>query len=221
MLLLLTSFSSYALANVADYLEKSSGMSRSIVDNKLAKINHYCRWLEGDWQRYYHVLPRIINERGLKIGCEIGVSVGGHSEAILKSTNIQKLYSVDPYKINKAGFSEEDDIFHDLLFLWVEYRLNKYAPRSQMVRLFSVEASALFENESLDFVFIDGDHSYEAVRDDINAWYSKVRIGGIVSGDDYTTWPGVKKAVDEIFGKKGLTVYHDDREPRVWWVERV
>ena len=48
---------------------------------------------------------------------------------------------------------------------------------------------------------IDGDHTYEAVRDDIKAWMPKMRIGAIMSGDDYN-WPGVRKAVDEAFGRK-------------------
>lgn len=67
----------------------------------------------------------------------------------------------------------------------------------------SLESSKLFEDDSLDFVFIDASHEYEDVKNDILAWLPKVKDGGILAGHDYyvnTDWfPGVKKAVNEIF----------------------
>jgi predicted O-methyltransferase YrrM len=61
------------------------------------------------------------------------------------------------------------------------------------------EAVKLFEDDSLDAVFIDADHSYEAVKLDIQNWMPKVRKGGILAGHDYTySWPGVVRAVDEL-----------------------
>jgi len=63
----------------------------------------------------------------------------------------------------------------------------------------TIEATDLFEDKSLDAVFIDADHSYEAVKLDIINWMPKIRKGGILAGHDYTrSWPGVIKAVDEI-----------------------
>lgn len=63
----------------------------------------------------------------------------------------------------------------------------------------SVEAAAQIPYSSLDFVFIDGDHSYEAVRDDIKAWLPRVKKGGWIGGHDYATEDGVTKAVNEAF----------------------
>jgi predicted O-methyltransferase YrrM len=61
------------------------------------------------------------------------------------------------------------------------------------------EAVKLFDDESLDAVFIDADHSYEAVKLDIQNWMPKVRRGGILAGHDYVpSWPGVVRAVDEL-----------------------
>jgi len=60
-----------------------------------------------------------------------------------------------------------------------------------------------FEPRTLDIVFIDGDHEYEGVSNDIEAWLPKVKNGGIIAGHDYDTpFPGVMKAVDEAFGTK-------------------
>lgn len=61
-----------------------------------------------------------------------------------------------------------------------------------------------------DVVYIDADHSYESVRDDIRAWYPKVAVGGALCGHDYHTdgkvWPGVRRAVDEFVAQHGLTL---------------
>ena len=70
----------------------------------------------------------------------------------------------------------------------------------QAHRMTTNEAAGLFKDESLDAVFIDADHSYEAVKMDIENWMPKVRKGGILAGHDYNSaWPGVIKAVNEIF----------------------
>jgi len=64
------------------------------------------------------------------------------------------------------------------------------------VRCSSLDAALLYKNESLDFVFIDADHSYKEVKKDILAWMPKIKNGGILSGHDYP-FPDVKRAVDE------------------------
>jgi predicted O-methyltransferase YrrM len=67
------------------------------------------------------------------------------------------------------------------------------------------EASKLFEDGSLDGVFIDADHSYEAVKQDIQNWLPKIRVGGILAGHDYnSTFQEVMKAVNELLHGFGL-----------------
>lgn len=68
----------------------------------------------------------------------------------------------------------------------------------QSHRMTTDEAVPLFSDGSLDAVFIDADHTYEAVKRDIANWMPKVRKGGILAGHDYIhTWPGVIQAVNE------------------------
>ena len=72
------------------------------------------------------------------------------------------------------------------------------------MRTTSLEASEQFEDDSLDFVFIDASHEYEDVKRDICAWLPKVKVGGVLAGHDYypeggwSVWPGVRKAVEEL-----------------------
>lgn len=68
------------------------------------------------------------------------------------------------------------------------------------LRTTSAIAATIVKN-GLGAVYIDGDHTYESVRDDIKAWLPKIRKGGILAGHDYgASWHGVKKAVDEVLG---------------------
>ncbi len=74
-----------------------------------------------------------------------------------------------------------------------------------LIALESERASKLFPDQSLDCVFIDGEHSYEPVLRDINLWKPKVKPGGYLSGDDYgEPWGGVIKAVDELFPERTI-----------------
>jgi hypothetical protein len=68
------------------------------------------------------------------------------------------------------------------------------------LRMPSTSAARIFEDNSIDFCFIDADHAYEAVKEDLHSWYPKIRPGGLIAGHDYGgADPGVKRAVDEFF----------------------
>ena len=82
--------------------------------------------------------------------------------------------------------------------------------------LSSLEAVKFYDDNSLDFVFIDAEHSYESVIQDIQAWLPKIKKGGILAGDDYLkVHPGVIKAVDEIFGEN-KRIYK-----RIWLYDKI
>lgn len=72
------------------------------------------------------------------------------------------------------------------------------------IQIDSVSGASRFEDDSVFFAFLDADHLYEGIRDDIAAWKGKIKSGGILAGHDYRVkeWPGVEKAVDEIFGSR-------------------
>lgn len=67
----------------------------------------------------------------------------------------------------------------------------------------SPKCAEMYQDKSINFVFIDGDHSYDAVVKDINAWMPKIKKGGILSGHDYEI-PSVKKACHDVLGERTL-----------------
>lgn len=134
---------------------------------------------------------------------EVGVLRGEYSKVILDS-GVGFLYLVDPYL--------EDDMYSQKqLTEYKESMLRLLEPynNKKFIELPSVEASKQFEDNSLDYVYIDGCHLYEYVRDDIAAWYPKVRSGGILSGHDFGCFStaGVILAVSELCKKYNLSVF--------------
>jgi hypothetical protein len=82
------------------------------------------------------------------------------------------------------------------------------------LRMDSEMASRIATDSSVQFLFLDGDHSAAAVRQDLEAWFPKMRVGSVMSGHDY--WQDqVRLQVDAFFAAKGLPV---ERNGQCWWV---
>lgn len=101
---------------------------------------------------------------------------GGSDEPAHKADpDLERVYEV--FKQNIEGVSGADVSIH---------------------RMRTVEASDLFEDRSVDFIWVDAGHEYEDVIADLKAWWPKLVIGGVIGGDDLPM-DGVKRAVNEFF----------------------
>jgi len=163
--------------------------------------------------RRWETLYNLLKNRDHRIGVEIGSFKGATSKYLLSYLkNLETLICVDPWikypdfekviynkKLQKADFDK--DVYQVFL-----NNIEEYKNKVNICRMFSSEAVKYIENNSLDFIFIDGNHSYEYVKEDIELWYPKIKKGGLISGHDYGQDPkkypgfGVDKAVHEIFG---------------------
>lgn len=122
---------------------------------------------------------------------EVGTWTGDFAEALLKHTECKKLFCVDPY-IFFNDFSYRDSMnlkLHsdaDKRYQAAKRRLEGVAGpgRVEILRKTSMEAVHNFQDESLDFVYIDANHEYKYALEDILAWYRKIRSGGLLAGDD-------------------------------------
>ena len=142
-------------------------------------------------------------------GAEIGVLGGGHAGRMLRNwPELTMLHLVDSY----GGMSTEDP-----RFLKVARGFEPHKGRIKWHVMTSVEAAKTFDDESLDFVYIDANHEIAEVKADMSAWWPRVKIGGVLCGHDYFSNRGVKKAVDEWAAERNHFVFSTDPD---WWIFR-
>ena len=113
------------------------------------------------------------------------------------------VYSIDPWEDNEE-LKESQKVYAEC-----KSRLEDYQERSVMIKDYSPQAAVNFGDEQVDFVYIDGLHDYQSVKKDIEAWWKKLRIGGILAGHDFNTakWTGVVRAVSEFCDENNLSCY--------------
>jgi hypothetical protein len=128
-------------------------------------------------------LPQFFVEMGYKVGAEIGVYRGEFTEKFCKAG--LTMYAIDPWIGYKgAGRTERVQEMQDYNYNCAKKTLSPYK-NCTLIRKSSMDALNDFRSESLDFVYIDGDHRFPFVAEDIYEWYWKVKRGGIISGHDY------------------------------------
>jgi predicted O-methyltransferase YrrM len=140
-----------------------------------------------------HKLIELVPQHTVMV--EVG-SLAGFSTRIF-SLYFDKVISVDPYI---SGYDAKDGNSEPIRLRLARdlFTLRFFDdPRVEQINKKSEEAVYQFEDNSLDFVYIDAGHFYEAVKIDIQIWMPKVKKGFFIAGDDYE-WPGVAQAVQEL-----------------------
>lgn len=153
------------------------------------------------------------------VGLEIGCDRGDSSVGLLKDLpNVLKLTSIDPY-INYIDWNGVNENTRDFFYLHSKDRLSRFGDRHELVRKTSDDALVDFADETYDFIFIDGLHTYEQVLIDCRNYYSKIKSGGIFAGHDYRVIEGVRNAVNEFFAEIDQKIsYSDSYESDVWYL---
>jgi predicted O-methyltransferase YrrM len=191
-----------------------------------ADLNEFVRIVHGPiWTKYkpttaaYGIIP-LLQDLGDGIrGVEVGVCLGINSHMMLESCpGIAELIGVDHYKayMDWDGYvtqSRQDNAYEQL-----QANLFHIGPRFRHMKLSSTDAAAAFADGELDFVFIDADHSMRAVLQDLDAWWPKIRVGGIMSGHDSNLF-SVNFAVTSWAKRHGVdpTGMHTSSNEAWWW----
>ena len=150
------------------------------------------------------------------IGCEIGVYRGEHTKVMLHNLPIKKLYCIDPY----IGYTDGSGIKTNNVKEIAKQNLKDFSNKIVFIYKKSEECYNLFKDGSLDFVYIDGNHSYENVKQDIELYFPKIRKGCIIGGHDFSTkYFGVCKAVIEFAENNGFRVM-GDKNNNDWWIKK-
>lgn len=151
---------------------------------------------------------------------EIGVFKGGSTVFILNNFDIKMYYAIDPFELYEEYY--EGTVINwfnevgngDLCYKQVKKRLIKYS-NIKLIRDYSYNASKLIKDNELDICWIDGNHAYKYVFQDIESWFPKVKKKGFICGDDIFL-PEVYKAVKDFFDNK-FDVFIGNRS---WFVRK-
>jgi len=119
---------------------------------------------------------------------EVGVEKGLNAAEMVQKMNIDKLYVIDdylPYSDYLGGLCPQyiQDEVYQIMFTNLRSHLDKIV----FITKSSLLAATLFCDEFFDFVYIDGNHNYESVKQDMTVWFPKVKKGGILGGHDFDT----------------------------------
>lgn len=160
---------------------------------------------------------------------EVGVFLGALSEYLLRRNPSLHLTMVDnwlPAECQPRSYRDTGDEHANASAEKVAIQRTEafrraaiFGDRAKIIEKTSAAAAREALDASLDLVFLDADHSYDGVRDDIASWLPKVRLGGWIGGHDYDNptplydFSGVKRAVDEAFGDRVETDLNF-----TWWV---
>lgn len=157
--------------------------------------------LTVDWKKRKsqrrHVLEWLIENNQCKTMVEIGVRYGGTSFYLLNSFPDLILYGIDT----------------DITQFYSQEIQEKYGDRLIAIQGSSHTVNDLIPDNSIDIIFIDGDHSYEAVKKDIALYLPKLKNGGLLTGHDID-YPGVNQAVNEI-------IDNYDVAPNYVWFKKI
>jgi len=143
---------------------------------------------------------------------EIGVLNGDHARVLKHLLMPSMLYLIDPWENNDQAHTRVTKLFeHDSSTVVVPMR--------------SDEAAHHFVNDSVHFVYVDGGHTYEVVKSDLETWWDKIKVGGYLAGHDYNKLftqienapCGVKQAVDEFAEKYNLKLNLCANNQRNFW----
>jgi methyltransferase family protein len=184
---------------MTDIIQSGLGQWRKLGDAE--RVKGAAR-LRRDRFRVIMALPR----HG--IGAEVGVWRGDFSALILRLNRPKTLFLVDPWAhsdehqrsmYGRRAQPEMDEIHKSVV--------ERFARREQVVVRRETSAEAGSSLSQLDWAYIDGDHTYEAVKADLEAFGKLVRPGGVMAGDDYAAnawWSGgVRRAVEEYGAQIG------------------
>lgn len=155
-----------------------------------------------------------LNDNHNLMGVEIGVKYGNHAKGILNDLSIEKLFLIDPWEnIVERGFfwtQEYTNCFNE-----AKNNLSQFEKKIKFIKKKSEDALSDVP-DNLDFVYIDGNHTYKFVKKDIELYYPKVKDSGVIGGHDIWSF-NVFIAILGFVLKKRLLLHLYLKDPD-WWI---
>lgn len=158
----------------------------------------------------YHEMVGIAEDGALfvELGSFLGQSTAAMAAMIKRSNKQIRFDAVDIFELSEFS----DDVHHDIVKEHGGNFLQAFTNNLlkadvldivNIVKATSLQAASRYPDRSISYLMIDASHKYQDVCDDIRAWYPKIKMGGIISGDDYD-WEEVNKAVVDTIPKHSV-----------------
>ena len=181
--------------------------NESILDTHLKKRFEH-EGSRSNWKIRHPSNVELYKNKKCEVCIEIGLARGEFAATMLREVpSITEYYGIDPFlggydsadamSSELAKFNNKENGTNDRWANTLLYQLRSYECKFRLYKGFSHEISANFRNESIDCLFIDGDHTYSGVKRDLQHYIPLMKSNGLVVFDDYN-FVGVKKALDEL-----------------------
>jgi predicted O-methyltransferase YrrM len=189
-------------------------------------MNHFYKDIQG-WSAfipwYKEAVSRAPTNREsifVEIGCWKGRSAAYMGVEIANSGKPITFYTIDTFQGSDEPAHKVDPIIKKgKLYEHATKNLRPVDEFVQIIMADSVRISSEFEDDSVDFLLIDGDHTHKGVTKDLQAWYPKIKTGGIIAGDDWR-WNSVRSAVEEFFPNSEIETDFGPEKNKCWRVRK-
>lgn len=181
-------------------------------------------WLKERFNQFLQIMPKNA------VVAEVGVQEGTFSSFIIQHTDPIKLYLIDCWEFQDPRIFDDPEAnvnqdAQDELYNKVKTKFSDN-PNVIILKKYSKDAASMFPDEFFDWVYIDSNHAYEAVKEDLSLWYPKVKKGGFICGHDYLHFErhgfGITKALNEFMRDNNLyfTYLTDGDVHESWAVQK-
>ncbi len=166
------------------------------------------------------LLPMVINEGFFEISYEIGVGLGLHMERLLQKTCLRKIYGIDDYRrkiYQGIAFNAEEE---ERLYEYVQKRIKFLGLEAELIRASPLEFAQTISDQTIDVVFFNPEHHSIPIQDILQAWFPKLRNGGIIAGyQDSAFYPHLQPEIHQFFSELKLEINQEFIEPKFWWIK--
>jgi len=213
----MNSTASEPLWSIASRGRKTYGKRKGKIALELCSQYYYCFLLQNKTRFYF---TEYLESAGI-IGeaIEVGTYLGESTSHFLSSwPHCSKIFCIDSYDNDYlADMDPTQKRSGDEIYISTRQELSRRFPgRTKILRKSAPEAAKTFSTDYFDFIYIDGDHSYEGCLRDLKSYYPLARAGALISGHDYS-YGGVARAVDDFIRAheelKGVSLFLTDEHP--------
>ena len=158
-------------------------------------------------------LAKLYSILGYTAGAEIGTATGGYASILTENNRRAAIYCIDPWEVYEDFSIYGVDDSMERNYQKAMIRLSPYK-NVRIIRKYSMDALKQFKDRSLDFVYIDANHTLPYIMQDIVGWTRKVRKGGIVAGHDYLEPP---LESDKVHVRQAVMEYTEAFDINPWF----